>query len=150
MHMYTVHTHIYIYMYILQQTYILLSLQIEDIQYWAKVEGRRREICEAHPPKLNLLNEAWGLWTVGEPTHTLTGWWFQPTSEKLVNWDDELPNIWEKMFQNHQPANKKKNRYPCVENTKTNLVIYDGPQKFSSEKNDSPVKQNMPTFIYMR
>ena len=24
-----------------------------------------------------------------------TGWWFHPIPKILVNWDDELPNIWE-------------------------------------------------------
>ena len=38
----------------------------------------------------------------------LTGWWFSHPSEKyeFVNWDDEIPNIWENKIDvpNHQPA----------------------------------------------
>ena len=36
----------------------------------------------------------------------ITGWWFQPLWKILVNWDDEIPNIWENKSHvpNHQPV----------------------------------------------
>ena len=35
------------------------------------------------------------------------GWWFEPLWKILVNWDDEIPNIWENKIHvpNHQPVN---------------------------------------------
>ena len=35
-----------------------------------------------------------------------SGWWFEPLWKILVNWDDEIPNIWEnkKWQPNHQPV----------------------------------------------
>ena len=35
----------------------------------------------------------------------ITGWWFEPLWKTWVNWDDEIPNLWEnkKWQPNHQP-----------------------------------------------
>ena len=35
----------------------------------------------------------------------ITGWWFEPLWKILVNWDDDIPNIWENKIHvpNHQP-----------------------------------------------
>ena len=35
----------------------------------------------------------------------MSGWWFQPIWTILVNWDDEIPNIWKnKNVPSHQPV----------------------------------------------
>ena len=35
----------------------------------------------------------------------ITGWWFEPLWKILVNWDDDIPNIWENKIDvpSHQP-----------------------------------------------
>ena len=41
-------------------------------------------------------------------THMITGWWLGHPSEKyeFVNWDDEIPKIWENKIDGNQTTNQ--------------------------------------------
>ena len=69
------------------------------------------------------------LWEIyGESMVNLwfTGWWLSHPSEKyeLVNWDDELPNMWENHSHvpNHQPDNRSDRTNDRSSNFSTILV----------------------------
>ena len=38
---------------------------------------------------------------------TQSGWWFEPLWKILVNWDDDIPNIWENKIDGNQTTNQQ-------------------------------------------
>ena len=87
-----------------QQTY---GYSVLKLSFWIWL----RHLADPHWISLNIIwgpNDPIALKAKKQP-----GWWFESLWKILVNWDDEIPNIWENKKCFKPPTRRKQQTHPC-------------------------------------